>query len=477
MNKQRQDIEKNILHFFRKKKIRDTWKLCVKIIPVLFPVSLVLIILSLSGFVFWWNGFFFLLFPVLIIIVYNYFKPINMNEFISELDYDVSFNQNLTAFYELIILGNTNHSYYNILYNRILEKFRFVKPHSIYFIQLHNKTKLAFILLLSMSLFSMYAFFYQPSSMSELAAEDIQQAEERLAVREDLKETFSTQIDQMQELEKELELEKERTQAIEESIENLRNEITKQLSSLRRDSLSSLIEEKKIDPQMGFNLNRLLKEEVELDESREFIMDLLSDDSISSNQKSYIQKSYEDYSSNPDTAETSKLGEDIIDSFSSELRDKSEAMQDAVDSLDNALEKLNSPKDTDMLTDGSGGSPGLDNMQDNNVDSLDGLDPEERASSFSPGKEKNQSGFTDGFEPLEDTEVKAYFPEGQIIINSDTGIVRMKADDELYLERIVSIYDSSPFEEGIIRDYNIPENMQNYVKDYFLKIGVIELED
>lgn len=245
MNKQRQDIEKNILHFFRKKKIRDTWKLCVKIIPVLFPVSLVLIILSLSGFVYWWNGFFFLLFPVLIIIVYNYFKPINMNEFISELDNDVSFDQNLTAFYELIVSGNSNHLYYNILYNRILEKFRFVKPNSIYFIQLHNKTKLAFILLLSISLFSMYAFFYQPSSMSELAAEDIQQAEERLAVREDLKETFSTQIDQMQELEKELELEKERTQAIEESIENLRNEITKQLSSLRRDSLSSLIEEKK----------------------------------------------------------------------------------------------------------------------------------------------------------------------------------------------------------------------------------------
>ena len=53
----------------------------------------------------------------------------------------------------------------------------------------------------------------------------------------------------------------------------------------------------------------------------------------------------------------------------------------------------------------------------------------------------------------------------------------MQADDELQLERIAGIYDSTPFEEGIIRDYAIPETMKNLIKEYFLTIGGMSEEE
>jgi len=479
MNNDKQQIEKYVLVFLRHKKIRDFLNISVKIIYFLFLFTMILIILSLFGIVYWWTGILLLLFPVVIVFIYIFFKPVELDKYIIELDDDILADQSLVSFYELIISNNFNHLYYKILKDRIMNMFNSIESRSIYFVQLTNKVKISIVLIFVVFIFSFYAAVFQPLTGAVLAFEDIQDAAKYLAVREDLKETFSAEINRMRELEKELEEGNERSGEIEDSIENLKNEIANQISALRRDSLSSLIEEKKITPDLGLNLYKLLDEGLTLEDSRELVLDLLSDESITKKQRNYIQKSYEDYSSNSETENPKKLGEDIIDSLSPELNEKVEAMEDAVSFLDNALEKLQDSSESDVLADG--GTPAAPSesskQQGQNGDSIDQMDMDKNTYLRGSGKDKNKSNKQDDFIPHDNPELKAQFPEGQIIIEGNTGILRLQADEELQLERIAGIYDSTPFEEGVIRDYDIPETMKNFVKEYFLTIGGISMED
>jgi hypothetical protein len=471
-------LEKHILQFVRLKKINRILTTGPTVLFCSFLFSIVFSLLALLGYLHWYLGLVVLLFPLIILILSILFKQVNLLEFTQELDQDISAKQTLSVFYEMIVSKNTDNMYYNILKDRIFLTFSQVKPESVYNISLDTKSKLALFTIIPALLFSIYAFTNRIPLEYELATLDVQEAAVQLAVREDLEEMFSTEIDRLHQLEENMNEEKENTPLIEDSINNLTMEITKQLSALRRDSLTALIEEKKIDPSHGLNLDKLMDNKFTPDESRDFILDLLSDENISKNQRSSIQKSYEDFVSDPENKNTESLAEDLLDSFDPKTGEKAEALENAVSSLKDALDKLNSSQEKENENNMASSQSGRKSQQQGpGIDGMEDSDSDNGASNPTAGTEDNKSDNQDSFNPLESSGIEAHLPEGQIIIDSDKGILRMEADEELILERSKSIYNTTPFEEGIIRGYDIPDNMKKIVKEYFTLIGGIILEE
>jgi hypothetical protein len=471
-------IESYITKFLWSNKLSTAWNFSIPAYYISFVLSIFLTLLSLFVVFPWWLGL--IILPCLPILTYLFilFRPVKLFEFTSKLDDDLSANQTLIVLYEMILKGNTENLYYNILKDRIFNTFKTITPKSIYKTRISRKFLTAASLVSLAFMFSIYAGFFHLPEKYELVSDNIAEAAKLIAVREDLEEKFSTEIDRMYQLKDKLDNDKESSKVIEETLGDLHREITEQLSSLRRESLSSLIEEKKINPELGKNLNKLLEEKMSLDDSREFILDLLSDDSISPNQRSYIQKSYEDFSTNQEDGKSSDLAEALIDELDQDISDKTDAIEGAIDSINEALEQLKSMPKTDIEKAEANGQTGNVAAYDKeNRDVRDGIDTDNNSSSISPGSEKNTANMTDDFKPFETNDIQAHLPEGQIIIDGDTGILRLESDEELQLERIEGIYTTASFEEGIIRNYAIPENMKYLVKEYFTILGGVKVEE
>lgn len=445
MNKHRVILESYLVLFLRQKRLRNVWNTSTKIFLYSSLVSLISVVPASTGLLPWWTGILILIVPSFSVSLFFLLWPVDIIKFCADLDEAIFRDQTLIVWYEMILIEDSENLYYNILRERVLNSISRIKPKTVYPIRLNKSVVPAIIFTFFSVLSASYSYLYHSLPDYKLAADYLGEAAKRLAVKEDPDNTFRSVIDKMNQLEEKLEEEKGSSYEIEKAIEDLTEEITKQLSALRRDALSSLIKEKTIDSERGNNFKRFLEEDLSMDESREFVLDLLKDDNVSGNQKRYIQKSYEDYSSDPDNPDSTELAEDLIDSFTPKSGEMAEAIERAKESLNKALEKLNS----------YGGNSSIPAV----------------------GSEENKSAGGDDFIPSELNGIQAGLPEGELIIDSDTGILRIEGDEELGLERIEGIYDDTPFEEGLIRNYKIPSDMRELVKKYFTLIGEISAED
>ena len=68
------------------------------------------------------------------------------------------------------------------------------------------------------------------------------------------------------------------------------------------------------------------------------------------------------------------------------------------------------------------------------------LDQNRSSTSASGGSDENISADGDDFTPSELDGIQASLPEGELIIDSDTGILRLEGDEELKLKRIEGIF-------------------------------------
>ena len=477
MKNDRVDLESYLFLFLKKKKLYYIWKTITKVLLYSSIVSIVSVIPVLSYLLPWWTCFSILLLPPSFVFIFILLRPVNIIKFCADLDEALFKDQSLVVLHELMLSGDYKNIYYNILKNRVFETVSRIEPKSIYPLPFDKTVIITFTVIIFAVLVSLYFYIDRPLPDYKLAADHLQQAARRLAVREDPEETFSTAIDKMNQLEEKLDEKKESSYEIEKAIEDLTREITEQLLSLRRDTLTSLIEEKTIDSERGDNLNRLLEDKLSIDESREFVIDLLTDDSLSENQRSYIQKSYEEYSSDSDSPDSSELAEDIIDSFAPETGEIAEAAEEAKQSLTEALEKLRSPDGIDMESGDDKSESGLAGQQGAGTGDGHELDQNGNSASASGGSDENISSGGDDFTLSELNGIQASLPEGELIIDSDKGILRLEGDEELRLERIEGVFDSTAFDEGLIRNYEIPVDMRVLVKKYFILIGNMSEED
>jgi len=478
MNKHRVILESYLVLFLRQKRLRNVWNTSTKILLYSSLVSLISAVPASSGLLPWWTGILILIVPSFSVSLFFLLWPVDIIKFCADLDEIIFRDQTLIVWYEMILIDDSENLYYNILSERVLNSISQIKPKTVYPIRLNRSVVLTIIFTFFSVLSASYSYLYHSLPDYKLAADHLGEAAKRLAVKEDPDNTFRAAIDKMNKLEEKLEEEKGSSYEIEKAIEDLTEEITKQLSALRRDALSSLIKEKTIDSERGNNFKRLLEDDLSMDESREFVLDFLKDDSVSENQKRYIQKSYEDYSSDPDNPDSTELAEDLIDSFAPKSGEMAEAIERAKESLNKALEKLNSYGEKEIESGDSGDRPGISGQHEGaDKGAPDELNQDGNSSAPAGGSEENKSAGGDDFIPSELNGIQAGLPEGEIIIDSDTGILRIEGDEELGLEWIEGIYDDTPFEEGLIRDYKIPSDMRGLVKKYFTLIGEMSAED
>ncbi|MBI9107563.1 MAG: hypothetical protein JEZ04_12525 [Spirochaetales bacterium] len=290
---------------------------------------------------------------------------------------------------------------------------------------------------------------------------------------------FTPLAEHLRELEKELLGEDEFPEAMKE-LEDLSKELTEQIRELERNSLTRLFEER--GETRAEQMERLSMGDMSLPETRELIMDLLSDPSVDEETRKSIRQSFQDYSeaaedeSSSSREEQQKLAEELMSNLDPErmelvrelkdvlndLESLTHAPEDAPENPESAGDDEISQADRESRRTGGGGA--------------DSLEPEPgsrgaptTAAGSKPGKAGGEGSV---FEPWEGDSPEVRLPEGEIRERRKQGVLRLEGSESLNLERISpQSPEGERVKEEEISIQAIPEEKRPLVRDYFTSIG------
>jgi len=174
--------------------------------------------------------------------------------------------------------------------------------------------------------------FYEILKESSLRLEE--------AAKEDS--SFTPLSERLEELEEELSAEDGLEEEMKQ-LEELSGELTEQIRELERNSLARLFEER--GKSRADAMERLSRGEMTLPETRELIMDLLSDPSVDGGTGKSIRQSFQDYSEaaegdqNPSRQRQEKLAEDLMNKLDPEGTGLSRELKDVLAALESLAQE------------------------------------------------------------------------------------------------------------------------------------------
>ena len=255
-----------------------------------------------------------------------------------------------------------------------------------------------------------------------------------------------------------------------ESIGEIAEELKSRIKDLERNSLSELFENNA--DEFADRYDSLASGEMDLPESREFILDLLSNVERGSPGEQKMMDAFKDFSEKtkdrkkPEPEDQNKLAERLLEAADPEAAELKDSIGRAVE----ALEKL---KDSE-----SAAAPG--NFQGTSGEKAAG----EAASDAVKNGEKaeaagnmpaSETAGPSPFVPYEGESPRVKLPEGVNIAKGDRGIIRLEGEEKFSLERIQTGAASGEEELSLLeeatRAEGLPDDYNEIIKNYFISIG------
>ena len=238
-----------------------------------------------------------------------------------EIDADLSLRQGLVTLLELGGNGGRENPYFPVICRETAGKLRSADAKSRYPLERGKPFVRAMVLLL---------LFLGAGTVSLLTADPrtrltaipgaiLSEAGKRLAAREEESGNLSVLGEELERLGEEMEGGRIDVLQAREKIEELSEEVSRQIKDLKRNDLSSMLEEKRITPDQAEMLSRMLDEELTPDEVRELVLELTSEGETGLRDREAMQKSFEDFMDNPQEGSQSLLAEDLMDRLAREF--------------------------------------------------------------------------------------------------------------------------------------------------------------
>ena len=391
------------------------------------------------------------------------------------LDRDLDLKQRLLTLKELEASGKNTSPFHDFIFRdtrKILEK-RDLKD--LYPLKKGKHLILSTTIILSSLLLSAASLLVSPQKTPPSAASLLVEGGKTLAARSSTNTETALLAQRMQQLGEDFpNLTQEEAK---EELTNLQEEVTRQIRELKRNSLSSLFEEKRIDEKTRDALSRMMDEELTGEQVQELILDLLSSSNAGEDRREALQKSFEKFKETGESGQ-SELAEEVLSELDREgsgaeeiLRDTEKLLRDTAKNMGmGGNERVAEEESSEGSGDASEPSTTGGGIGRSDLDSGEG---ETGGPSDLPGRESApKSEEKRDFTPSPEEGLKAQLPEGIVREEQDQGYLRVLPEESFQLKREdPPIYEYSRQKEGVIREVKIPVDLRNLVKDYFAQLG------
>lgn len=390
------------------------------------------------------------------------------------LDREMGLKERLVTFYDYTKREKTDNPFYNLLRTDTIRKVKEAPVKKLYPLKKGKPLAAALSLIMLFFALSSAAIAYQGRTQPDSPEEVLLiEAGRRLTLRARDSEEISSLARKIEQLGKDMDMLTDKQ--AEEETQVLREEVARQIRDLQRNSITSLLEEKKIDRKAAEALNSLLQEELTLDEIKELALNLFASETLSGEQKKAMQKSFEKFDEAPKPGGQSELAENIMEGLSPEESGGVSALKEAEEALKKAAERLRGKRNRENQEEsGTGGPPSEESAgRGGNGEELESGGGDETGPAALPGKEEaSREESPAPFNPLTEEREQARLPEGTIGSDPERGVLRVNPDENFSLpgERAV-VPDYETQRESVIRQNLIPEPLREIVKEYFAQLG------
>ena len=402
-----------------------------------------------------------------------------------EIDRDLALKQALPTVLELARAEEgTENPFFLLLCRETARRMKDADPKTLYpFTRGRSFTRAAATFLLCLAVGGAASFVPDPRvKLTGIPGAILSEEGKRLAARADTDgEELAALGEQLLKLGEEMEGGRIDVLQAQEMIAELSDEVSKQIRDLKRNQVSSLLEEKRITPDQERMLSRMFDEELTPEEVRDLVLELALSPENRPGDREAMQKSFEEFMRNQQEGSQSLLADDLMDNLTDGPSEEKTGLESARRALDQASAELSEGEDLGQgkATAGSHGE-----REDAGEGSAEGggfgktLDDAtepggaQASASGPPGKEEAPEGARGTFTPYEEEQPRADLPEGIVRDETKKGFLRVEPDEDFSL----STEGAREGEYGRVKEKPIlmtemPDSLRNIIQDYFAALG------